>query len=139
MFDKKSKNRNVYKEEIPEETRKNICEKLLKKHPDRIPTICLYPSDIQRRIPSTSGKPVKYHKFLLDKDFIFGNFLFLIRKRFKLNPTEGLFVFASSGGGVLPPGSSLMSQVYNDYKDPDDGYLYLHIAKENTFGRSFME
>ena len=59
-----------------------------------------------------------------------GQFIHVIRKRIKLSPERALFIFCN---GLLPPTSSVLSQVYEANKD-EDGFLYVTYSGENTFG-----
>ena len=48
----------------------------------------------------------------------------------KLPPEMALFIFVNN---TIPSSSTLMSNLYSQYKDPD-GFLYLTYSGENTFG-----
>ena len=58
-------------------------------------------------------------------------FVYIIRCRIKMRPEHALFVFVNN---VLPPTSALMSEVYEEHKDPTDECLYVTYSGENTFG-----
>jgi GABA(A) receptor-associated protein len=82
-------------------------------------------------------------------DLTIGQFVYVIRKRIKLSPEKAMyvdyyvlitrFIFIND---VIPPSSSLLSQVYTEHKD-EDGFLYpvylansryIVYSSENTFG-----
>lgn len=71
------------------------------------------------------------NKYLVPGEFQVGQFLHILRKRVELESSQGMFLYI--GDNVMAPTSSLMSQVYDEYKD-EDGFLYCKIAIENTFG-----
>jgi GABA(A) receptor-associated protein len=75
-------------------------------------------------------------KYLVPSDLTVGQFVYVIRKRIKLSPEKAIFIFVNNN--VLPPTASLMSAVYEEYKDAD-GFLYITYSGENTFGRDENE
>ena len=94
------------------------------KFADRIPII-VYKHPSERIIPSLNK-----NKYLVPRDLTIGQFIFIIRKRIKLNAEKALFIFINN---ILPPTSSLMSSIYEENAD-DDGFLYVVYCGENTFG-----
>ena len=98
--------------------------KVSNKYPDRIPIIC-EKSNIQTQLPD-----IDKHKYLVPKDLTLGQFIHVIRKRMNLKAEEAIFLFVSNN---IPSSSSIVSDLYNRYKDPD-GFLYMQYAKENVFG-----
>lgn len=70
-------------------------------------------------------------KYLIDKGVSIAEFLSVLRKYIKLEPTESIYLFTEDN--TIPPSSHLMSQVYNDHKN-EDNFLYLEYTLENTFG-----
>lgn len=119
--------------ERSEEERLAESGKMMSKYPDRIPVV------IFSTLDDISGK----YKFLFPVDFTMGQALTLYRRRVKVQPHEALFLFVGVDpeipfhGGVLPPSTSLMSHVHSQYKHTD-GFLYLVIRQENTFGCDFQ-
>ena len=57
-------------------------------------------------------------------------FVYLIRSRIIIRLEQALFVFVNT---VLPPTSALMSEVYEEHKDPVYDFLYVTYSGENTF------
>ena len=47
-----------------------------------------------------------------------------------VSPEKAIFIFVNN---VIPPSSSLLSQVYQEHAD-EDGFLYVTYSSENTFG-----
>lgn len=95
--------------------------------PDRIPVI------LEKNRESVSITSMRKTKFLIPKDITVSQFQYIVRKRIKLKPEEAIFLFTDSD--VLVTGSTLMSQVYNDFKDTS-GFLFLMYSAEETFGCS---
>ena len=56
--------------------------------------------------------------------------MYVIRKRLRLPSEKAIFIFI---GGVIPPSSQLLADVYEFYRDYD-GFLYITYSTENTFG-----
>ena len=69
-------------------------------------------------------------RYLVPSDLTVGQFVYVIRKRIKLEPEKAIFIFVNN---TLPSTAALMSQIYKDHKD-EDGFLYVTYSGENTFG-----
>lgn len=93
------------------------------KYPDRIPIIVEKYKD--SKIPT-----IDKCKYLVPKDMNLGQFVYIIRKRIKLESSQALFVTVNS---VLENSNTLISEIYETQKD-DDGFLYIVYTSENTFG-----
>lgn len=98
-------------------------KKILDKYPDRIPIIV--EKGDGKNLPEIDKK-----KYLVPSDLTMGQFLYVIRKRIKLEPTKGLYIFIDN---ILPATSQTVGNIYNEKKDPD-GFLYIVYQSENTFG-----
>ena len=105
------------------EERKEECLKIQTKYPDRIPTIII-------RARVTDFPHLENSKYLIPKDLTVGHFIYVLRTKIQLKSKEAIFIFVN---GVVPPNTSLVSNIYDKYKS-DDGFLYLTITTENTFG-----
>ena len=70
-------------------------------------------------------------KYLAPYDITMGQFSVVIRKRLELNKEEALFFFINDT--VIPPQNVMMNQIYKEHKDKD-GFLYITVQKESTFG-----
>lgn len=106
------------------EQRQKDFQRVHEKYPTRIPVI------IEKSVDSKITDIDKI-KFLVPDDQTIGQFIYIIRKRIKLKPTEAIFVFVNN---TLPRTSDLLKTVYNENKDAD-GFLYLTYSGENTFGK----
>jgi GABA(A) receptor-associated protein len=75
-------------------------------------------------------------KYLIHKDMSFSQLIYIIRKRLKLTPENGLFFLIKSPteGDILARSSDIIYSLYDKHKDPQTECLYITIAKESTFG-----
>jgi GABA(A) receptor-associated protein len=90
-------------------------------------------------------------QFLAPVDLAVSQFLYVLRKRTKLSPDEAIFLYAresnssvsnsttekandaAPGNPFLPAAALLMGELDAKCRDAD-GYLYLEVSKESTFG-----
>ncbi|KAL0305938.1 UNVERIFIED_CONTAM: Autophagy-related protein 8C-like [Sesamum calycinum] len=115
--------KSSFKVEHPLERRQAESTRIREKYPDRIPVIV---EKAERSdVPNIDKK-----KYLVPADLTVGQFVYVVRKRIKLSPEKAIFVFVKN---MLPPTASLMSAIYDEYKDVD-GFLYMTYSGENTFG-----
>jgi GABA(A) receptor-associated protein len=99
-------------------------QRVLEKHPYRIPVIC-EKATINNNLPSLDKS-----KYLVPIDLTVGQFIYTIRSRMKLPPEEAIFLLISQN---IFSSSTLIGTLYNLYRDAD-GFLYVQYCKENTFG-----
>ena len=114
---------NFFKKKYSLTERKEEAHRIIAKYPDRVPVI------VSLEKNSKLPKLVK-NRYLVPSDLTFGQFMYCIRKRIELEPSEALFAFVNNS---IVPVSSLLSNVRNQYKD-EDGFLYVVVNTENTFG-----
>jgi len=101
-------------------------QNIIMKYPDRIPIICEQSSKTNKIVYSIAEKK----KYLVPPDLTISQFMFVLRKRIKLNAEIGIYIFVK---GTIPKASATLGQLYNSYKD-DDGFLYFTYSQEATFG-----
>lgn len=94
------------------------------KFPDKIPVIV---DSYTEKSPTIDN-----HKFLVPNDITLAQFMYIIRKRVKLNPDEALYFFIGSKK-IMETGSKLMSEIFKSHAD-DDKFLYIYYDIESTFG-----
>lgn len=97
-------------------------KKIRLKYPDRIPII-VESKDTQ--IPKIDKK-----KFLVPNDITVGQFLYVIRKRIKLNPNTSLFIFINN---TIPKTSEILYNIDATHRN-EDGFIYIVYSGEQTFG-----
>ena len=114
-----------FKQQFPFTKRLNEANRVLEKYPDRIPII------VERNTISSNNLPIiDKKKFLVPKDLTVGQFVYVIRKRIKLQPEKAIFLMIKS---LLPPTSMLLFDLYSEHKH-EDNFLYVTYTSENTFG-----
>jgi len=69
---------------------------------------------------------------LVPKDITISQFMFVLRKRFRIDANQGLYMIIN---GIIPASNSLINHVYENYKDPDN-FLYIILKTESTFGNN---
>jgi len=112
-----------YMKNNPEEIRIQESSRILNKYPDRVPIIVC--KDTNCPLPD-----IDKQKYLVPIDMNLGQFIYVIRKRIKLQPNEALFVLVNNS--LMPSNKSIQS-VYETNKS-NDGFLYITYSSENTFG-----
>jgi len=100
-------------------------DRILTKYPDRVPII------VTKNIQSKNTPDIDKHKFLAPLDLTMGQFMFVIRKRIKLHPNVGLFIFVNN---AVVCNTELIGSVYYNSHDRDDGFLHVVYSCENVFG-----
>ena len=110
-------------QEIPEVDRKAESARIRAKYPDRC---CV----IVTKVPGSTAPDIDRHKYLVPGDLSVGQFIYVVRKRLRINPEKAIFLFI---GGVLPPTSAQVGAVYEEKKSAD-GFLYVTYDSETTFG-----
>lgn len=139
FFQEKKQNKNFFTEKYSIEERKNEIQRIILKHPERVPVY------INKDHNSTIND-ITRHKFLVPENLTIGEFMMVIRKNIKLLPEQAIILFIQTVDNdiILAPTSETIGSIYyknvlsfkNDdkYKNNIDGYLYLIYSGENTFG-----
>jgi hypothetical protein len=108
-----------YQNKVSLEERKKSSKKILDKYSNRKPII-IYSDDNKSN-----------YKFLLLDTHTISVILINIKKRLELNNTDSIFLFINKS--IIPCPTDTILNLYNKYMD-EDGYLYMDVKKENTFG-----
>ncbi|BBN68458.1 Ubiquitin-like superfamily protein [Prunus dulcis] len=106
--------KNSFKLDHSLERRQAEAGRIREKYPDRIPVIV--EKAARSNIPDIDKK-----KYLVPADLSVGQFVYVVRKRIKLEAEKAIFVFVKN---TLPPTAAVMSTIYEENKD-EDGFLYL--------------
>ena len=77
-----------YQRKFSLEHRIKECKKIREKYPDRIPVIIEKSVNNSGRIPNLDK-----HKFLVPADITIGQFMYVLRQRFKIPSKVGMFLF----------------------------------------------
>ena len=97
-------------------------EDILKLHKNKVPII------IQQ--PENSNIILEKLKYIVPIDITIQQFHCILNKYIKKNEKQSVIIFINN---ILPVSSESIGSLYNQYKD-NDGFLYITIRKENTFG-----
>ena len=117
-------NTDINLENSENNQKKNESKNILERYPDRIPIIVNKQEN--SLIPDIDKK-----KYLVPEDLTMGQFMYVIRKRIKLDAEQAIFLFVN---GMLPSTSETMEKIYAKHKN-EDGFLYITYSGENTFGK----
>ena len=107
------------------ENRRKDCEKIRGQFPEKVPIIC-------ERDPKSRIKDLDKSKYLVPGDLTVSEFSFLIRKKLQLPYETAFFLLANGRNGII--GDVPLFDIYERYKDPEDGFLYRAYAIELTWG-----
>ena len=115
-----------FKKENPDPSeRRKECDKIRNQFPEKIPIIC-------EKDPKSNIRDIDKTKYLVPADLTVSNFNLMIRKRIEI-PQEAAFYLLANGKASIT-GDRLLSDVYEEYRDPEDGFLYIAYASELTWG-----
>ena len=112
-----------FKEDYTEEMRIQESNKIITKYPTRIPIIV-------QKSEKCDLIDIKKKKYLVPKELTLQQFIFVIRKRIKLESSQALFIMVNN---TLSPATLNLGEIYEKQKDKD-GFLYITYSSENTFG-----
>ena len=136
-----------FRSEYTLDERKVESARLKEKYPDRIPIVVeadkslkldkckfLVPKKCTRKSKRVATGTDATQEQLPD-EFTMGHAMATIRKRCALTPEQALFFFVEDGSGAkqLLSVTELISSVAARHTN-EDGFLYLYLTKENTFG-----
>ena len=110
---------NFKKEHTFEEMKTGSCE-IRKRHPGRVPIII----EVEEAWYRSELPPLDKNKYLVPYDLTMGQFIYVIRKRMKLDSTKALFIMID---GILPPTSDTIGHLDAAYCD-ETGYLFCSIC-----------
>ena len=97
-------------------------ENILKLHQNKVPIII--------QIPEKLSIDFDKLKYIVPIDITLQQFHCILNKYIKKNEKQSIIMFINN---TLPISSESIGSLYNKYKDKD-GFLYITVRKENTFG-----
>jgi len=115
----------MFKEQYTFSDRLSESKRIIQKFPDRIPVVLE-----KSKQDNLQEYKLDKKKFLVPADMTLGQFSYTIRKRMTLPPEKAVFIFIND---KLVTCSSTIGTIYNQDSD-DDGFLYMLLQGENTFG-----
>lgn len=95
---------------------------IMNKYPDKVPIIC---ESYDKTLPNLDR-----NKYLVPRDISLAEFMYIIRKRMKLDKSQGIFIFINN---KMLPTSYTINTIYETESD-QDGFLYLTVGGESVFG-----
>ena len=117
---------NKFKKEFPDKKkRKEMSESIIKKNPGEIPVI------LEKEATCKLGD-IKKTRYLFKENFTINEFLAQIRKSLKISEEEALFLSAKGKYNLI--GVKTMGEIYNLYKDKEDGFLYIMYSSFVVYG-----
>jgi microtubule-associated protein 1 light chain len=109
---------STYKNQTTFDKRERLASKIKKQHPTRVPVVIEISPQVQT-------------KYLAPCDITFGKFMTEIRQHSKTEAGSAVYCFTENGS--IPVSSATVAEVYQSNRD-EDGFLYLFMRKESTFG-----
>ena len=100
--------------------RKNTSDMIKFKYINRVPII----------VDCTDKITLDKNKYIVPNDLSIAQFIFIIKKRLKINPSDAIFITCNN---KLINSNTTIEYVYNKEMS-DDGFLYFIISLENVFG-----
>ena len=114
-----------FKKTFSDIERKNKCDALLIKCPNCVPVIL--EKDPNCKIPA-----IKTTKFLVLKESTINEFIKKIKELIKMSELEAIFLAVK--GKYAISGQKTMEEIYENYKDKQDGFLYITYSSELIYG-----
>ena len=102
------------------EERIQISQKIMSKYPRRVPIIV----DCKKEIN------LDKKKYIVPNNLTVGQFMYILKKRINIDHTQSIFLLCNN---QLVINTELINNLYIKQKDYD-GFLYIIITLENTFG-----
>ena len=96
------------------ESRVTESDRIMKKYPNRIPIIIEKADECQLN-------DIDKTKYLVPNDLNMNQFVYIIRKRIKLDNSQSIFFIV--GNNICPSNTPLFN-IYEEHKD-EDGFLYI--------------
>ena len=114
-----------YKKDFPDVIkRKELCKQLLNKEPNKVPVVL-------EKDPRCKIKQIKT-KHLIMKKCTVNSFLLMIKNKLNMQDKQALFLSAKGKYNIM--GEQTMGEIYNKYKDKEDGFLYIIYSIELVYG-----
>lgn len=112
-----------FKEKNSFEKRRTEAKHIMNKYKTRIPIVI-------EKYKDSKMNMIDKNKYLVPSDLKMNQFIFIVRKRLKLQPHETIFLLVNN---QLCPSNMAFFDIYEKHAD-EDGFLYIIYTSENTFG-----
>ena len=100
-------------------------EKIQKEYPEKIPII------IEKGNNSKIDKNIK-SKYILATNLTMAELIQIIRGKLEIEPEMALFFLVN--GKISIPSDGCLGEIYEKYKDKQDGFLYITYSEEMVYG-----
>ena len=104
--------------------RRRYCERIINQNPYKIRIIC-------EKDPKSNIRNNDKTRYLIFYNFNLNQFILIKRIRIGINREEPFFLLANGKHSIS--GETLLSDIYERYKDPQDGFLYKTYTSELTW------
>ena len=105
---------------INAEQRRKECNKIRNQFPEKVPIIC-------EKAPKSKLKDLDKNKYLFPGDITVSQLSLMIKKRLQLPYESELFLLANGKNAL---GNIPLSNIYEMFRDPEDGFLYIAYSSE---------
>jgi GABA(A) receptor-associated protein len=116
-----------YKSTTTLEQRTSESKRIKERYPDRIPIIVEINRGYTQDLPELDK-----NKYLVPGDLTLGQFIYVLRKRIKIDSAKAIFLMTEDG--QLMPTHTLLSSIYDEKCENTDGFLFLVLSSESVFG-----
>ena len=114
-----------FKREKNLDERRALFNNIMQSHPTKIPIIC-------ERYYKSPLNDLEKTKYLIPSEYTVSHFMIIIRTKIHLSEEEAFFIFAKEKYTLT--GNTNMKEIYDKYKDKEDGFLYLIYASKEIWG-----
>ncbi len=115
-----------FKKDNPDpEQRRKECDKIINQFPEKIPIIC-------EKDPKSTIRDIDKTKYLVPRDLSVSQFTMMVRKRIEIQQESAFYLLVNGKTSIT--GDTLLSDIYDKNKDPQDGFLYIAYSSELTWG-----
>ena len=114
-----------FKKQVDVDTRKKQNKELLKRNPKKIPIIL-------EKDPKCKLVAIQKTKYLIQEEFSASQFIKMVKSLLNISEFEALFLTVKGKYSIT--GQKSMSQIYKDFKDKEDGFLYIAYTTELVYG-----
>lgn len=118
-----------YKTRVDLSIRKEKANYVLHKYyPGKVPVI------VQKYKENDNLPNINQEKYLVPSTMNYSSFMVVIRKRMEYPIQPSMAIYLTTKNGKMMTSHDNFLNIYDTYKDKDDGLLYLYYTGENTFG-----
>lgn len=124
-----------YKKSVSFTARREATKNIINKYPDKCPIYLSFDNKlILKHRPGTN-----FNKYIINNSITVGQYLSILKRRIEMSDKLSVTLFINVYkddklvNTILPQLAMTLGEVYEHNKD-QDGFLYMHLIGENTFG-----